>query len=654
MAFARRAPALSSCEDLCGRAVVRWSSVADLLLDDYSTNVVFGQSPDVVRTSLRRHFLDEPLLIFLGADLEKRVFRSLSTRILTGFLLVATLPVATVAVLNRWIDERATLQEARASVAEDAAIAKNHVEEHLAFQKTAVAFLASMVARHGLHDPSALNRQLQLAADAYVGFKAISVPDGAGTVVAATREPELKRGAMNRRGASIAGHDHFASAVASDSAIVSGVYRDSAASSSPTVTLSHSVRDSSGRLLGVIEASLDLTALAGFSTTGVKARRELLVDRDGAVIFAAVIALLVGVVAAILLAQQVRAPLRQMSDWLHAFDVREARTGLPDVPSSAPEELVALHDTVTRLAVRLHTSYQELQQTVAEKETLNVQLNDVLKELDARVAARTAELQEALRRAYEASVTKSRFLANMSHELRTPLNSVIRFSSVLLKNRSGKLGKQELEMQERIAANGRHLLSLINDILDISKIEAGHTALDLEECDVIALIHDTLEQLGGQIAVKPIQLRYEGPETSRRFSTDIGKLRQILINLVGNAVNFTEEGEVVVQLETTHDGSVIAFSVRDSGIGIPHGRLEAIFQPFEQADTSTSRRFGGTRLGLAISRSLSEMLGADLTVASELGVGSTFTVAFVDLARLDVTSDTRKRAREAVRGFLIA
>ncbi|HEX4933881.1 MAG TPA: ATP-binding protein, partial [Gemmatimonadaceae bacterium] len=267
----------------------------------------------------------------------------------------------------------------------------------------------------------------------------------------------------------------------------------------------------------------------------------------------------------------------------------------------------------------------------AERQTLNTQLNGVLRELEARVAARTAELQEALRRAEEASVTKSRFLANMSHELRTPLNSVIGFSALLLKNRGGQLSRSELDLIERIFANGKHLLSLINDILDISKIEAGRVALDVGEADIVALARETIAQLEGQIAGKPVLVRYDGPASAPRMLTDVAKVRQILINLVGNAIKFTERGEVLVRVETDSTGAVTAIGVHDTGIGIPRDRLDAIFLPFEQGDSSTSRRFGGSGLGLAICRSLGEMLGAALAVESVPGHGSSFRLIFGEL-----------------------
>jgi signal transduction histidine kinase len=241
----------------------------------------------------------------------------------------------------------------------------------------------------------------------------------------------------------------------------------------------------------------------------------------------------------------------------------------------------------------------------------------------------------------------------MSHELRTPLNSVIGFSGVLMKNRAGRLTTAELDLLERILANGRHLLALINDILDISKIEAGRMALDVDDVDVVALAHETLSHLEGQVGGKTVLLRYDGPAVAPLVRTDIGKLRQILVNLVGNAIKFTERGSVTLRVETGEDGSVTALGVRDTGIGIPADRLDAIFQPFEQADTSTSRRFGGTGLGLAICRALSEMLGGRLMVESTLGEGSTFRVVLGAVPAEPRDTEARVKAMRASRGMLV-
>ena len=247
---------------------------------------------------------------------------------------------------------------------------------------------------------------------------------------------------------------------------------------------------------------------------------------------------------------------------------------------------------------------------------------DITRRRIAEEALRSAKLE-----AEDANLAKSQFMANMSHELRTPLNSVIGFANILLKNRSGQLEDKELGFLERIMANGKHLLTLINEILDLSKIEAGRMELDLETVELEPLIDETLLQMEGQIGGKPVVLRREELGEPGPLSTDAGKLKQVIINLVGNALKFTEEGEVVVQVEAGESGrEPQRIHVRDTGPGIPDDRLDAIFQAFQQADGSTTRRFGGTGLGLTISRSLCELMGYRLTAASEVGVGSTFTI----------------------------
>jgi PAS domain S-box-containing protein len=239
--------------------------------------------------------------------------------------------------------------------------------------------------------------------------------------------------------------------------------------------------------------------------------------------------------------------------------------------------------------------------------------------------------EEALRSAKEAaeaaSRTKSDFLARMSHELRTPLNSVIGFANILMKNRSGTLRQQELAYLDRILENGKHLLLLINDILDLSKIEAGKIEIEREPTDLGETVRRIVAQLEEQTQQQRVELRTMVPPELEPVVTDAVRLRQILLNLVGNALKFTERGSVEVRIETAPESAAPArVVVEDTGIGIPDDRLEAIFDAFEQAESSTTRKYGGTGLGLPISRALCELLGYELTVKSQLGVGTAFTV----------------------------
>jgi len=226
-----------------------------------------------------------------------------------------------------------------------------------------------------------------------------------------------------------------------------------------------------------------------------------------------------------------------------------------------------------------------------------------------------------------ASRAKSDFLSRMSHELRTPLNSVIGFARVLRRNGAGTFGTDNLTYLDRIQANGEHLLKLVNDILDVAKIEAGRVSVERGPVRLDALVREIVEQLEGQARPAEVALRADVPQLPVMVETDARLLRQILINLAGNALRFTHRGQVVLSLiadPVTHEPRRI--DVRDTGIGIPPDRQRAIFEPFEQADSTTSRAYGGTGLGLSIARSLCEALGYRLSLESVVGSGSTFSV----------------------------
>lgn len=237
-------------------------------------------------------------------------------------------------------------------------------------------------------------------------------------------------------------------------------------------------------------------------------------------------------------------------------------------------------------------------------------------------------LERANQELRQADRMRSEFVANMSHELRTPLNSIIGFSGILLKNRDGHLGEAELKRVEKINRNGRNLLDLINDILDLSKIEAGRMELSTETVDIQSLAREVADLLSTQAHAKSIQIRVE-PEEGEPIPclTDGLRLRQVLINLAGNAIKFTRQGEVVIHVvPPTVDSRHVRIEVRDTGIGIPAEKLEQIFEAFRQADSSTTREFGGTGLGLTISKSMIELMGGTLKVSSVEGEGSCFTV----------------------------
>ncbi len=239
---------------------------------------------------------------------------------------------------------------------------------------------------------------------------------------------------------------------------------------------------------------------------------------------------------------------------------------------------------------------------------------------------RSHALEAALDAAEAANAAKGAFLANMSHELRTPLNSIIGFANVLLHNRAGRLRDEEIAYLSRIAANGSHLLTLINGILDLSKIDAGQMPLEIGPVDVAELIRDTLGEVEPLATANGVILVADVPAVAM-LDADRSRLKQVLLNLVGNAVKFTPDGTVTVVLYMNWDtGQTTRIDVTDTGVGIARDRLQAVFEAFQQEDTTTSRKFGGTGLGLTITRSLVELMGWRISAESEQGRGSTFSV----------------------------
>ena len=324
------------------------------------------------------------------------------------------------------------------------------------------------------------------------------------------------------------------------------------------------------------------------------------------------------VLAGMLLAGRMVGPIR-------ALRAGAARIGSGDLSQriaiKTGDELEALANQFNDMAGRLQESYAGLEQKVEE---------------------RTREVEEKSRQLEMASQHKSQFLASMSHELRTPLNAIIGLTEMMVTNAARFGTEKAAEPLRRVHRAGTHLLGLINQVLDLSKIEAGKLELSPETVTLAPLIDEvigTARQLAEQ---NKNRLVVESQENLGSLTVDPMRLRQILLNLLSNACKFTKQGRVTLRVRKVVDGrNWIEFAVTDTGIGMTPEQQAKLFEEFTQADSSTARQYGGTGLGLAITRKLARMMGGDVTVTSEPGKGSVFTVRLPGSADAPAMSPAR-------------
>ena len=281
------------------------------------------------------------------------------------------------------------------------------------------------------------------------------------------------------------------------------------------------------------------------------------------------------------------------------------------VPLLGPERVVGALVVRRKVPGAFPENTVDLLKTFAAQSVLAIQNAHLFTEID-----------EKSRQLESASQHKSQFLANMSHELRTPLNAILGYSELILDNIYGETPEKMREVLERLQANGKHLLGLINDVLDLSKIEAGHLTLDLSDYSLKEVVHTVFTAVKSLATGKKLTLTTDVAPNLPRGHGDERRLAQVLLNLVGNAIKFTDQGEVTIKATMSNGSFTVA--VRDTGPGIAQSDQRKIFEEFQQADNSATKRKGGTGLGLSIAKRIIGMHGGHIQVESDVGKGSTF------------------------------
>jgi signal transduction histidine kinase len=405
-----------------------------------------------------------------------------------------------------------------------------------------------------------------------------------------------------------------------------------------------------GYVVPIVDSGEEPPQVVGLVETSVREESRYLIGRDtlGRVLPALVAGIVVAIgISALITYAMFSRPLRRLQQG--ALTLASGQLG-HTINLNTRDEIGSLAAAFNQMSVQIDRLYRErveIERLQRESEVSRLQKSEKL--LEARVAERTAqlarrneelmlsqaELANARDAALAASRVKSVFLANMSHELRTPLNAIIGYSDMLQEEANG-LGRPELaDDLARIRTAGHHLLDLINDILDLTKIEAGKMDLHLETFDVRTIVSSVVTTVRPLVDKNGNALRVDCASDVGSVTADVTKVRQVLFNLLSNAAKFTDHGEIslIVDRSVPSAGGTeadahgwVRFRVVDTGIGISPGQMARIFEAFTQGDASTTRKYGGTGLGLAISSRLCKMMGGEIVAESEPGIGSTFTV----------------------------
>lgn len=334
--------------------------------------------------------------------------------------------------------------------------------------------------------------------------------------------------------------------------------------------------------------------------------------RSAAITF---IILFLNIFLALFVSKQITRPVHKLTNTVKNIASGDYHVRINEL---SPSELGTLESCVNKMATELQSSRGDFEQRIEE---YTHELQQTMEELEIR----NVELDIARFNAMKASKAKSEFLANMSHEIRTPLSGILGFSELLIKT---ELYQQQYDYVDTLRKSASNLLTIIDDVLDLSKIESGKLDINSSKTDILGIVEDVIDLLTPSAYDRDIELFYYfNPRTPRILNIDLVRVRQVLTNLVGNAIKFTEDGYVYLKIEpvtTTDKANYIKFTVTDTGIGMDENHASLLFEAFTQADTSISRRFGGTGLGLVISKKLTQLMGGEIGFESTDGKGSTF------------------------------
>lgn len=613
--------------------------------------------------------------------------RSLGEELNRRLSVLIVLAMLAMVVVLATISQRYEAQAATERLSGEAARVAHDVEGYLAAYERVASTTAAIIETRPTASAAELGEILDRTRANNPGFLTMLVADSAGTVLVGA-----PKAVASRQLGAIADRPYFLATTRNDAPFTSGVFRGRGFGNDLIAAVAVPLHAPDRRVRGVVEGSLDLGVLQGSLGTPI-GMSVTIVDADNRIVTSTdetrhrtldplTQPRLGGADSSGMLAQPDPHLLANQQGVL--FAVRKTRQGwhvlaeLPQAIAYRRSELTstmllaaslaafglallavgissrAIVSPLARIAAAAAEARLDVAGVEMEEHALAIDANapleiavvseallkararvrETFRNLDALVLERTAQLQAAKERAESANRAKSAFLANMSHELRTPLNVILGMAESVADGVYGPVTPETVRSLDEIEREGRHLNSLIAEILDFAKVESGKVEVQRESLETAPLLTDIGSRFTTSAAQKGIRLTVEVPAAARPVIADRLRLSQVLINLVGNAIKFTPEGgSITLRAECGGDGTVRAIAVRDTGIGIKPERLDAIFDAFEQADTSTTREYGGTGLGLAISRALATAMGLTLDAESTIGAGSTFRLHFPTTAQ---------------------